>query len=181
MAGKYSRLKKQPLKTNKVGPPITTTKPTPITEEAPLRQGTDAETLAIAFYTLMGSDSAYRQYTTGWIREAQRFLDTTGMSLDEAHNFIRWATTENVSDDPRFNSVLYIHQSRDPFDTMMKHLETLLRSYRARMVTKKAVEKTAKLALGVPGRDPWLDTPAGMAWDAEQERKYPVTEMELPY
>jgi hypothetical protein len=84
---------------------------------------------------------------SNWVDHAEKLLNVSGFSPQEAANFIRWAVTENISDKPQFNSVAYISKSKDKFATLMKHLDNLLAVYnRNKTAINKVAEAEARLA-----------------------------------
>ncbi len=100
--------------------------------------------LAKHFFTLMGSNPSHKALAQGWCKSVEQLLTDLNSSPDQLREFMTWATTENTDDNPKFNSVEYLAQSRDPMNTLVKFAPGLYKVWQSRK-RSEAAKKAPKV------------------------------------
>lgn len=122
--------------------------------------------LTCHFFRCMGSNPAHKANTTVWGVQMKSVLESTALSPEEMTEFLTFATTENVSDKPQFNSVAYLAKAKDPMATFVKHSQNLLRLWQG---NRRAAKAEARATVRLENIDPlpvdlvhWMMTGQGV-------------------
>jgi hypothetical protein len=126
------------------------------------------------------SEVALNDVPTEWAAIAQQLINATGLNIDELKEFMTWVVCENVSDNPKYNSVAIQSKAKDKFATFFKHYEYRLTAWK-RMVTSAQKVAAATARVTTPARPlprdiaAWLMTGPGVnqpvkGWESARQK-----------